>query len=61
MFEFLAKKNIVADKYFNRWMVPPAALLIHLSIGMIYGFSVFWPGLTKSVGSVCADSVGFWE
>lgn len=61
MFDFLAKNKIVADKSFNRWMVPPAALLIHLSIGMIYGFSVFWPGLTNSIGTVCADSVGFLD
>ncbi len=61
MFEFLAKNRIVADSSFNRWMVPPAALLIHLSIGMIYGFSVFWPALTTEIGSVCADSVSFWE
>ena len=61
MFDFLAKNKIVADKSFNRWMVPPAALLIHLSIGMIYGFSVFWPGLTKLIGTTCVDSVGFWD
>ncbi len=61
MFEFLAKNRIVADHSFNRWLVPPAALLIHLSIGMIYGFSVFWPALTTEIGSVCADSVGFGE
>ena len=32
---------------FNRWLVPPAALCIHLCIGMAYGFSVFWLPLTK--------------
>ena len=26
---------------FNRWLVPLAALAIHLCIGMAYGFSVF--------------------
>ena len=51
MFDSLAKNKIVADKSFNRWMVPPAALMIHLSIGMIYGFSIFWPELTKLVGT----------
>ena len=29
MFDSLAKNKIVADKSFNRWMVPPAALMIH--------------------------------
>ena len=47
----LDRENIVADGDFNRWMVPPAALLIHLSIGMIYGFSIFWPELTMLIGS----------
>ena len=41
MFDVLAKDKIIADKAFNRWMVPPAALFIHLSIGMIYGVSIF--------------------
>ena len=50
MFGFLNKDKIIADEKFNRWLVPPAALLIHLSIGMIYGFSVFWKRLTQVVG-----------
>jgi len=57
----LDRDNIVADKSFNRWMVPPAALLIHLSIGMIYGFSIFWPELTILIGSECSSSVTFIE
>ncbi len=35
---------------FNRWLVPPAALAIHLCIGMAYGFSVFWLPLSRIVG-----------
>ena len=61
MFDSLAKNKIVADKSFNRWMVPPAALMIHLSIGMIYGFSIFWPELTKLVGTECGPDVSFFE
>lgn len=61
MFNSLNKENIVADKNFNRWLVPPAALLIHLSIGMIYGFSVFWKRLTQVVGTECGVDVGFFE
>ena len=53
----LSRERIVADASYNRWLVPPAALLIHLSIGMIYGFSVFWPakgkGLLTLIGSQC--------
>ena len=61
MFDSLAKNKIVADKSFNRWMVPPAALMIHLSIGMIYGFSIFWPELTKLVGTECGADISFFE
>ena len=35
---------------FNRWLVPPAALAIHLCIGMAYGFSVFWLPLSRALG-----------
>jgi hypothetical protein len=31
-------------------LVPPAALAIHLSIGMAYGFSVFWLPLSRAIG-----------
>ena len=41
----LDRARIVATSGFNRWMVPPAALCIHLCIGMAYGFSVFWKPL----------------
>ena len=38
----LDKERTIAAAGFNRWLVPPAALCIHLCIGMAYGFSVFW-------------------
>ncbi|MFN5291669.1 MAG: MFS transporter, partial [Planctomycetia bacterium] len=47
---FLSRERIVAEPGFNRWMVPPAALCIHLCIGMAYGFSVFWLPLTRAIG-----------
>jgi MFS family permease len=37
-----SRERTVAGPDFNRWLVPPAALAIHLCIGMAYGFSVFW-------------------
>jgi MFS family permease len=46
----LSKDRIVATEGFNRWLVPPAALAIHLSIGMAYGFSVFWLPLSRAIG-----------
>jgi MFS family permease len=41
----LDRERIIAKAGFNRWLVPPAALCIHLCIGMAYGFSVFWKPL----------------
>jgi MFS family permease len=45
----LSKERIIAGPAFNRWLVPPAALAIHLCIGMAYGFSVFWLPLTRAL------------
>ncbi len=50
LLDFLAKERTIAGPGFNRWLVPPAALAIHLCIGMAYGFSVFWLPLSKAVG-----------
>ena len=48
---FLSKDYIIAPHHFNRWLVPPSALAIHLSIGMAYGFSVFWKPLGNALMS----------
>ncbi len=50
MIDLLSKDRIVAGPGFNRWLVPPAALAIHLCIGMAYGFSVFWLPLSRAIG-----------
>jgi MFS family permease len=58
----LAKERTVAGPGFNRWLVPPAALAIHLCIGMAYGFSVFWLPMTKLLASpdpACAKDAGW--
>ncbi len=47
---WLAKERTIAGPGFNRWLLPPAALAIHLCIGMAYGFSVFWLPLSKALG-----------
>jgi len=47
---WLDKSRIIAKPGFNRWLVPPAALAIHLCIGMAYGFSVFWLPLSRAIG-----------
>jgi MFS family permease len=46
----LDREHTVARAGFNRWLVPPAALCIHLCIGMAYGFSVFWLPLSRAIG-----------
>jgi MFS family permease len=46
----LDKSRTIASPGFNRWLVPPAALAIHLCIGMAYGFSVFWLPLSHALG-----------
>jgi MFS family permease len=60
----LDRERIIAPQGFNRWLVPPAALAIHLSIGMAYGFSVFWLPLSRAVGITapvaCPADLGFF-
>src|SRR5580692_8938283 len=48
--DLLSRERIIAGAGFNRWLVPPAALAIHLCIGMAYGFSVFWVPLSRAIG-----------
>src|SRR6202162_4799653 len=50
MTDWLSRDRIAAPPGFNRWLGPPAALAIHLSIGMAYGFSVFWLPLSRAIG-----------
>lgn len=58
----LDRERTIAKPGFNRWLVPPAALCIHLCIGMAYGFSVFWLPLSQAIGITkpvaCAADVG---
>jgi MFS family permease len=60
----LDRSHTVARPGFNRWLVPPAALCIHLCIGMAYGFSVFWLPLSRAIGltapKACPD-MSLWQ
>ena len=47
---FFSKEATYAKPGFSRWMVPPAALAVHLCIGQAYAFSVFNAPLTKVIG-----------
>ena len=53
----LDKERIVATAGFNRWLVPPAALAIHLCIGMAYGFAVFWLPLQRMLSTAAGSKI----
>ena len=57
----LSKEHIVARDGFNRWLIAPAALGIHLCIGSVYAWSLFNPYLIKRIGVVtsAADDWSF--
>jgi MFS family permease len=48
----LSKERIVAKEGFNRWLIAPAALGIHLCIGSVYAWSLYNPALIKRLGVV---------
>ena len=56
---FLDRESTIASPRFNRWLVPPAALAIHLCIGMAYGFSVFWLPMSKLIPGAGVCHAGF--
>jgi MFS family permease len=60
MSSFLDRENIIAAPGFNRFMVPPAALAVHLCIGQAYAFSTFNLPLTKLLG-VTQSAPGDWN
>ena len=47
----LDRERTVAPRGYNRWLIPPAALAVHLSIGEIYAFSVFKVPLKDHFGT----------
>ncbi len=57
---FLMKDRIVAKPGFNRWLVPPASIAIHMCIGSVYAWSIFNPPLVKQVG-VVASAADDWS
>ncbi len=57
---FLDRDRTVAAPGFSRWMVPPAALCIHLCIGQVYAFSVFNLPMTRLLG-ISAPAGGDWK
>ncbi len=60
MSSWLDRERTVAPPGFNRWLVPPAALAIHLSVGQAYAFSVFNMPLTQLLG-ITKSAPGDWN
>lgn len=60
LFSFLDREHSVAKPGYNRWLVPPAALAIHLCIGQIYAYSVFNKPMTQLVG-ITESSAQDWK
>ncbi len=50
LFSFLDREHTVAKPGYSRWLVPPAALCVHLCIGQAYALSVFNLPMTKLLG-----------
>jgi MFS family permease len=50
LLSLLDREHTVAKPGYSRWLVPPAALAIHLSIGQAYAFSVFNLPLSRLLG-----------
>ncbi|GAC1650369.1 MAG: OFA family MFS transporter [Gemmatimonadaceae bacterium] len=54
LLSILDRERTIARPGYSRWLVPPAALAIHLSIGQAYAFSVFNLPLSKLIGGTAA-------
>src|ERR1700684_301895 len=71
LISFLDRERSIAAPGYSRWLVPPAALAIHLSIGQVYAFSVFKNPLLalhgadgavwslKAIGAVFSIAIAF--
>jgi MFS family permease len=57
---FLDRESTVAPLDYDRFLVPPAALAVHLSIGQAYAFSTFNLPLTKLIG-LTHSAPGDWK
>ena len=57
---FLDRSRTIARSGYSRWMVPPAALCVHLCIGQAYAFSVFNLPMTRLLG-VTQSGPGDWK
>ena len=49
--DVLDRERIVATHNFNRWLIPPAALAVHLCIGQVYATSVYKTSMVAHFGT----------
>src|SRR3954465_14904382 len=56
---FLDREHSIAGPGFSRWLVPPAALAIHLWFDQRNRFSVFNPPLSRAIG-ISSSAPGDW-
>ena len=59
LMNFLSREATVAKPGFSRWLVPPAAISVHMCIGEVYGFSVFNVPLTQAGAGWTIPQVGW--
>jgi MFS family permease len=60
LLSFLNREHTVTHGGFNRWIIPPAALSIHLCIGQVYAFSVFNLPMSRIIG-ITESASGDWK
>jgi MFS family permease len=56
--ELLDRRHTVASHTYNRWLIPPAALAVHLCIGQAYATSVYKNSLIEHFGA-SQTAIGF--
>ena len=47
----LDRRSTIAPTTYNRWLIPPAALAVHLCIGQVYATSVYKTSLVAHFGT----------
>ncbi|HWB06015.1 MAG TPA: OFA family MFS transporter [Verrucomicrobiales bacterium] len=53
--QFLSREATVAKPGYSRWLVPPAAIAVHMCIGQVYAFSVFNKPLAAELGALVSS------
>ncbi len=61
MAAFFDRSHSIANPGFSRWLVPPAALCIHLCIGEAYAFSVFTKPMAAAIGVTAPEPGVDWS